>query len=916
MALSPRIRRIDRNLFAPDAAVLRLDIYTYDEQQNVYTAMVEECLYSREDNTKKMILLSVPDGTPPLAYPAAYLAVGEYANFDWGFISFQALSCSFHKDGQTVTLPPLLTVEAPEAETIPFRQYAESLQTQNNGCRVTRTSALEDLYPLHQQILTLTEGRCFTQSEYDQSVKVCVVSEQISMLLDAKVGDRIPFTLFRTEGDLYDPDNLRQVEAGDYEIVGVVSNDTNYSFCVFIPASASEGTIQPVTGYTLGQFWLKNTEVPAFQAQFAPLSAKGFRLNIYDQGYAAAMEPMEELLFISGIFLAACLLLAFCSLALQGYLFISRQRETAGTMLALGSGRLHVCVYFLTGTLALVITGIALGFLISTQIEEQVFELLKGFAAQFAEQDLRFSSTRLAIMRTLDFHPASSTTSYLTAAVLLTGSSLLFTLFVFSVSLRKKKTKKRNLFKQRVPKKAAAISRLSGFFKYALLSLRRGVVRTAAVLMLGAAAALFFSQLTASLTGYQNQLAAYKANAAISGSATDFYGKQTSGLVVNGRPIANLTFSGLVTDCCFTRNLGHIKFLGVEGGEQLPFYWAPYDSFAYESTLFMLSRESAWVGTSSIANGPLFQGADSGIVEWLEGWSEADFIRLEEKTYYPEPEIDYQVPYWTGPAICALSKSMMEANGIRLGDKINTAAAYGHPTLNSVMAPVQLLVVASYVSPKDNSAVYSPLTFVREGLEYQEPFVSPDDSLRVRPFQTAGLSENLYYSSFTFTLTDSTRLDELRGALDQAGFTWVHSGNRARSCAVIEDKIFLDTVHSMERQIQYVRVLHNALYLLAGIIGFALAWLLLQSRRQEIAIMRALGTQPGRIVGNFLAEQFLLMTGGLEIGVAAGCLAGTPICQAQLLLTAAFLGIWTLTTLICLIGGLRKKAFAALTEPE
>ena len=80
--------------------------------------------------------------------------------------------------------------------------------------------------------------------------------------------------------------------------------------------------------------------------------------------------------------------------------------------------------------------------------------------------------------------------------------------------------------------------------------------------------------------------------------------------------------------------------------------------------------------------------------------------------------------------------------------------------------------------------------------------------------------------------------------------------------------------------------------------------------------MRALGTQPGRIVGSFLLEQLLLMALGLELGVLICHLSGAVLNRTQLLLTAAFLGVWTLSALICLIAGLSKKSFAALTEPE
>ena len=47
-------------------------------------------------------------------------------------------------------------------------------------------------------------------------------------------------------------------------------------------------------------------------------------------------------------------------------------------------------------------------------------------------------------------------------------------------------------------------------------------------------------------------------------------------------------------------------------------------------------------------------------------------------------------------------------------------------------------------------------------------------------------------------------------------------------------------------------------YVLAGVIGAALAWLLAASRRKEIALMRALGTPNLRIILNFLFEHALL----------------------------------------------------------
>ena len=58
------------------------------------------------------------------------------------------------------------------------------------------------------------------------------------------------------------------------------------------------------------------------------------------------------------------------------------------------------------------------------------------------------------------------------------------------------------------------------------------------------------------------------------------------------------------------------------------------------------------------------------------------------------------------------------------------------------------------------------------------------------------------------------------------------------------------------------------------------------------------------------------MAAGLGIGVLLARLTGIRMNQTQLLLTLAFLSVWTVSALICLNAGLRKQSFAALTEPE
>ena len=958
LLLSPILHRLDSFVPNPNAAVLRVKPYAFQNEHGLYNVLVTETLYSRVNHTKKLILLRTANGEDTLEYGKSYLIAGHFYTANSSSAAFQQEAVSFLDDGVMTELPLQLPDGASEAEEAPFYRCAEALHLRNDACRVTYTAAVEDLYPFHQQVLTLTAGRYFTREEYDSKARVCLISERMAGLLGKKLGDRIPATVFRAAGDVYERSSLTQIDEGDYEIIGTISHEENYPFWVFLPDAGAKTTFSPVNGYTLGQFRLKNDAVAAFRQEAAPLLEKGFRLNVYDQGYAAATEPMEELLFISGIFLAVCLLLAFCALALQSFLFISRQREAARTMFQLGSGRRHICVYFLSSALALMSLSAALGVLIGKLAEGRVFAVLQRFASQFANQDVRFSATRIAVSRTLSFDPASSPEAYLSAAGILAGGTLILTLLFALASLRERKTKKKKAARQIAPKRTVRVSRLSGTFKYGILSLRRSLVRSLAVLLLGIAAAMFFGRLSSSLLGYREQLASYKSNAVISGSATDLYAKRINGLTIWGDLVGNLGSNELVRDCCATHNVGCLKILGKEGGEQIPFRIPDYYSFheSYESTYYRLSKEASLVGTSSISNSPMFRRSNSGSVTWLDGWSEADFTRVEQSEWFPKEEYyleDGSYEYWymlneaagrsldefvpltfnSGPYVCAIPEDMMEQYGIQLGDKINTILGYSHPDLNGNgerMFRLQLTVVASYVAPVDSTTVFTPLTFVAPGLENKKYFPSlkyqPDTSYEVdnkfwsgavlERYQAIGVSPAMNYSSLSFTLTDTTKLDQLRDALYEAGFTWVHSGDRTKKCAVIEDDTYLNTTRSMERQIQYVSVLYGALYLLAGVIGFALAWLLMLSRRREIAVMRALGTQSGRILGNFLLEQLLLMAVGLALGIGVCRLTGTALNPTQLLLTAAFLAVWILSTLICLAAGLRKKSFAALTEPE
>lgn len=910
VAVVDGLHRWDNYTLEPNRAVMRLSNQMYDSRYDMYLMIVTETFCSNKDYTGTLLYVRTREmpgnGGEKLESGKSYYTAGRFFKGQTNNPWYYAEEITFYDDDEELTLQPFTPADESDGEA--YVRYGDIVRLRNDSCRVFYSASLDDYLPFHQQRISLKAGRLFTEEEYTSRAHVCVVSDRIAGALGYQIGDRIRFQVFSSDENLYEPGKWKATDDGDYGIVGIYKDAEEYPYRIFLPdANAASTEVVPVTGYRLGHFRVQNDQAAAFERLAEPLQKYGFRITVYDQGYAAATEPMRELMFISVIFLAVCLLLTIVAHAMQSHLFVSRQKESALTMRALGGEQTHVLVYFISAALLLSVVSTVIGCVIGKLLEGRVMEVLRQFATQFADRDLRFSGSRISLTRTLAFEPSIPLRVYLASAALLVFGSLLFTaLFTVRVLYeRKNKTRKNRSALDALPKHAGKSSKLSGLLKYALLSMRRGVIRTAAVVLLCVMVAVFFGRLTTSLDGYREQLDVYRDNAVVTGFATDYQGQLIDGMIVRSRPIENLLKSGLLSDHTVTDTMAYGEVVGItisaDGTEHdVPEPRIPEGgSFAFDTLIDRLYSESKWIAASSVEGSPLFHYVKIKDIDWLEGYSDADFAR--------------------GEPICALPKHMMEEKGIELGDtiKILFTDAPSMYFAYMVCAAVDVRVVASYVADTSKPYIFSPIDYyptaqVMEELmeEYGEEYASEYGS-----YTTVDAGRRTY-DSFLFTLRNAEDLDALRQALEDSGFTYVHSGIRSRPFAIIEDEMYLNTTQSMERQIQYVGVLYDALYIIAAVIGFVLAWLLTLSRRQEIAVMRAMGTQPHRILLNFLFEQAALSAIGIVIGGAISYLMGCPLSVTFLILCGAFWGVWNLSTLICLITGLLKPSYASLTEPE
>lgn len=872
------LERSDKFVYDLDSGVFYIYVMGFDENGGSFLVQITDVLYSHDKVDGKLMMMRTAsmdvDGRPDLNVGDRYLVCGHFFTGTSSYLSYFAEPVTFTRGGQAITLPERIRTDelTPEIEE-DYQAFANLLRAQNNACPIQVTAAVDDVLPFHQQELTLREGRLFEQAEYDSAAKVCIVSNRIADQLGLAVGDEIRLSMRTAKGDLY-AEGAEYSAFVPYTVVGVYDRNDDYPFTIFVPdAAVANETPRAVNGFRLGVYRIKNTSLTDFLSQAKALEQYGFRFTAYDQGYSAVVEPMSELMLISVIFLAICVALTAGALSLQCHIFVSRQRDAAQTMIAMGASRTHVRSYFLSASAILVIPAAIIGCVIGKLTEQTVFDRLEQFAAQFAEQDLRFSSSRMTLIRTLTFTPRVSSAVYVLAGAALLLGVCLFTLLFCRGVTKDRAVRKRRKRAISTVRRVRRSTRLSGTLKYTLLSVRRNVIRTAAVLLLCLLVALFFGRLTTSLAVYRVQLESVRENAVIKGHATDSFGRKIDGLVVNKTSYDLLEESGLLSGIQISRSLGHLRFSGIpvtaDGVEHdIPEPRIPESSFGVETMIGQMYDEPSLVLTTSIRNSSVFYYAEPASMVWLDGVDEAAF--LEQGTN------------------CVMPGQVMDRFGINLGDTVIFIRSY-----DNWLSTVSLRVVGSYLSAAGDETIFAPLD--PEAAGYY---------MRNRPFD-----------SLVFTLGDVSRLNALRDALEEAGFTPVRTAG-SRFFAVIDDEVYLDTTNSMERQIKYVSVLYDSLYVLTVIIGFVLAWLLVSSRKKEIAVMRALGTQPVRMILIFFLEQLLLCGTGLGLGMLLQTILKDAAWPMFYMLVLIFFAVWLVSTLICLLVSVTKQAYAALAEPE
>lgn len=827
-----------------------------------YTGIIGKNLYSYEGKSGVLIQIDPGDSGFAPEKGKRYLIHGTL--FDSGNSNRAMVVSDFYEGCEESPWTCVETYDDPVFQDSIFVDYAEKYELGNNYIRVDSSDDIEALEPFQQGTLYLTEGR------YPQAGEsgVCVVSNDIAQSLNLKVGDSLPLSMMQaTEND---PFALQ--ETGDtrtWMIVGVVNQSEGYEGRVWV-SRGEEIPQTPLFGYQLGRAVLDNNLAAEAVEQMEAVSPDGVRITLYDQGYAAAAQPLQAMESTAQGITFASLVGVLAVLCLFAFLFVGRQQQAVDVMTCLGTPKNQIRLWLLSG--ATLVSGIAVlaGAVVSALSLQVLIPLALHAAEAFYAADQRYSNGALGVTKEVaQSQHLALWPSLVSAAVVFVLALVLCVAFVGQA--QRKNTLRRGKTRVRVPKSKTSVAG-KGAVRFAWLSARRGGLRSAVVPVVALVLSGFLGLLMATAQGWEEQRRSLYESTTITGQFTSTNGRQYTDLTL-AYPW-RLWDSGMLSD------------IQVSGSLH---YWLPDEIPQFADNEYGIARKESWIAQQPsmvFLNGlqvaPEFIYGDVPEITWLDGWNES---------FLSDPDNSGN---WSETMPCVASQRWMKEHDLSLGDEIvvNCENVYGDWTVQ---------IVGSFAPAGKQDNLYFPLCYWS-----LPPWQADDERETYSPTGS--------FLSSRFTLRSAYDLEAFRDYLAQEGYNQPGGSGSNRVTVVLNDHIFTQTVQALNRYITLGQILFPVLFVLMGVLGFVVSWLMVNGRRMEFAIMRGMGASKGRVFGSFFLEQMGLcligcVISGLVLTLWSGqwmvwlAAAGFAVCY----LLGCAVAVW-------IVG--KTKIFALLTQAD
>lgn len=283
-----------------------------------------------------------------------------------------------------------------------WQQAADTIEINNHSFPVIATDNLMSVAPFGLQDAFIAEGRTFTEQEYDDGAKVCLISETLANRSGLGVGDEITMRFY--EEDYNSPWNLLSTksanpEAAFYSVYKGFSSDETafkiiglyrqkqewsegaYAFTpntIFVPKKSAVGQTAENDSGIFYSLLLKNGTADKVDDYLAK-NGYGGLLAYYDQGYSYISENLNEF-FSTSVKMLLVGIIGWCIfLAVFLFMYPAQQKTEAERLWRLGAPKDFVSGYYISTNIWIVLIGIILGGTAS-------FIFLQTILQNFSEQ--------------------------------------------------------------------------------------------------------------------------------------------------------------------------------------------------------------------------------------------------------------------------------------------------------------------------------------------------------------------------------------------------------------------------------------------------------------------------------------------------------------------------------------------------
>lgn len=217
--------------------------------------------------------------------------------------------------------------------------------------------------------------------------------------------------------------------------------------------------------------------------------------------------------------------------------------------------------------------------------------------------------------------------------------------------------------------------------------------------------------------------------------------------------------------------------------------------------------------------------------------------------------------------LCLVSETYAEESGLSAGDTITLDLARYSQGLAGVILTREDL---------------KPGTFSVAGIYREEAGRDGGNPEALLPLDTVKEiyeeNDKVYFASaLSFKVKDPMELNEVKQELADAGLKEIIYGSPSSYVGIgvkLTDSIFIRSMESADRSLTLLESFLPFILLIVAAAGYIVPSLLFQSRREEYAVMRALGTGKSFCSLMFYLEHILPAMTGAFLGAAAGIIAG------------------------------------------